>query len=128
MASNRERDFMTSEKNYASDKFYDLTVTIANGQTDSTAVDLGGLELVGIFTPSNLTATSISLLASTDLAGTYVTVQDGYGSTYSLTVATSKYVPISNYNAVAGLRYIKLSAGSTQTPADAVITLALRSI
>lgn len=119
---------MVSEKSYSNDKFYDLTTTIAVGQTDSAAIDLSGLELVGFFTPSNLTGTSISLQAATSAAGTYVAVQDGAGATYSLTVAASKYVPIDNFNIVAGLRFIKLTAGTTQASTDAVITLAIRSL
>ena len=119
---------MTSEKKYATDKFYDLTATIANGATTSEALDLNGLELAGLFLPSNLTATSISLTASTAIDGTYVAVQDGFGSTYSLAGAASKYVPVNNFNVIAGLRFIKLVAGSTQTPTDAIITLSLRGI
>lgn len=119
---------MSSELNYVNDKFYDLTTTIAVGQTDSTAIDLNGLELVGLFIPSNLTATSISLQAAQASNGTYVTVQDGYGVTYSMVVSTSKYIPISNFNVVAGLRFIKLTAAATQTSSDATITLALRAL
>ena len=119
---------MTSEANYINDKFYDLTTTIVVGQTDSAAIDLSGLELVGFFIPSNFTATSISLQVAPVNTGTYVPVQDGYGSTYSLTVAASKYVPISNFNIVAGLRFIKLTAGTAQASTDAVITLAIRSL
>lgn len=119
---------MTSEKNYSNDKFYDLTTTISVGQTDSAVIDLNGLELVGFFLPSNLTATSITLQAATSAAGTYVPVQDGSGSIYSLTVAASKYVPVNNFNIVAGLRYIKIAAGTTQASTDAIITLAIRSL
>jgi len=119
---------MTSEKNYSNDKFYDLTTTISVGQTDSTAIDLCGLELVGFFIPSNFTATSITIQTAPASGGTYVVAQDGYGSSYSITVAASKYVPINNYNVVAGLRFIKLTAGTAQSSTDAVITLALRSL
>lgn len=119
---------MTSEKNYSNDKFYDLTTTISVGQTDSAAIDLSGLELVGFFIPSNFTATSISIQTAPSSGGTYVAAQDGYGSTYSITVAANKYVPISNFNVVAGLRFIKLTAGTTQASTDAIITLAIRSL
>ncbi len=119
---------MTSEINYSSDKFYDLTATIANGQTDSGVIDLSGLELVGLFIPSNFSATSLTFQAATSAGGTFVGVQDGYGSAYSLSVAASKYVPIHNFNVIAGLRFLKLTAASAQTPTDAVITLALRSL
>ncbi len=119
---------MTSELSYANDKFYDLTTTITVGNTDSAAIDLSGLELVGLFIPSNFTATTITMQAAPALAGTYVAVQDGFGSTYSLSVAASKYVPINNFNITAGLRFIKLTAGVAQASTDAVITLAIRAL
>jgi len=119
---------MTSELSFSNDKFYDLTATIANGQTDSGVIDLSGLELVGFFIPSNFTATSITIKAASSAGGTFVTAQDGYGSDYSITVGASKYVPIHNFNVIAGLRFIKLTAGATQTPSDAIITLALRAL
>ncbi len=124
----QEGKYMTSEKNYSNDKFYDLTTTIAVGQTDSAAIDLSGLELVGFFIPSNFTATTISIQAAPSSTGTYVVAQDGSGATYSLTVAANKYVPINNFNIVAGLRFIKLTAGTAQASTDAIITLAMRSL
>jgi hypothetical protein len=119
---------MASEVNYTNDKFYDLTTIIAVGQTDSGEIDLSGLELVGFFIPANFTATTISIKAATNKGGTYVSAQDGSGSDYSLTVAANKYIPINNFNIIAGLRFIKLTAGTAQTSTDAVITLAIRSL
>ncbi len=119
---------MASEKNYSNDKFYDLTTTISVGQTDSAAIDLSGLELVGFYIPTNFTATSISIQTAPSTSGTYVAAQDGYGSTYTITVAANKYIPISNFNVVAGLRFIKLTAGTAQASTDAIITLAIRSL
>ena len=83
---------------------------------------------MGFFIPSNFIATSISLQTAIAIGGTYVAVQDGSGATYSLTVAASKYVPVNNFNIVAGLRFLKITAGAAQTGTDAVITLALRSL
>lgn len=119
---------MTSELNYINDKFYDLTTTIAVGQTDSAVIDLSGLELVGFFIPANFTATSISLQTATSSGGSFIGVQDGYGAAYSITVAANKYVPINNFNIVAGLRFLKITAGSAQSGSDAIITLAMRSL
>jgi hypothetical protein len=119
---------MVSELSYGNDKFYDLSTTISVGQTDSGVIDLSGLELVGLFIPSNFTATSISIQAAPAINGTYVQAQDGYGSNYSLSVAAGKYVPINNFNIIAGLRFIKLTAGAAQASTDALITLAIRSL
>lgn len=119
---------MSSEVSYTNDKFYDLTTTIAVGQTDSAAIDLSGLELVGMFIPSNFTATAVTIKTAPSSGGTYLTAQDGYGTDYSLTVAANKYIAINNFNIVAGLRFIKITAGVAQASTDAVITLALRSL
>ena len=97
---------MVSELNYGNDKFYDLTTTIAVGQAASSTIDLRGLELVGLFIPSNFTATSISFQTSTSATGTFVNAQDGYGSVYALTVSPNTYIPINNYNVIAGLRFL----------------------
>ena len=119
---------MGSEVNYGNNKFYDLATTIAVGQTDSGAIDLSGLELAGLFIPANFTATSLSIKAAPGGNGTYLAAQDGYGSDYSLTVAAGKYVPVNNFNVIAGLRFIKITAGTAQASTDAIITLATRSL
>lgn len=119
---------MTSAQHYQSDKFYDLSATIANGQTVSDAIDLGGLELVGFFLPSTFDGTSLSLQASTHIDGTYVAVENGSGSAYSITTAASKYAPIADLAVIAGLRFIKLVAGASQSTSDTVITLAVRAV
>lgn len=119
---------MGSEINYTNDKFYDLTTAITVGQTASGEINLQGLEVVGFFIPSNFTATSITLQTSNASGGTYVPVQDGYGTTYQLTVSAGKYIAVNNFNIVAGLRFIKLIAGTAQASSDAIITLATRSL
>ncbi len=119
---------MTNEKFYPSNKYYDLTATIASGQTESAALDLNGLELVGFFIPSTFDGTTLSLSTAPAADGIYVAVQDGDGSDFSLTVAASKYVAVSSLGVTAGLQYVKLVAGTTQSTTDTVITLALRPV
>lgn len=119
---------MTSERFYQSTKYYDLTATIASGQTESAAIDLHGTELMGMFIPSTFDGTTLTLQAAPALDGTYVAVQDGFGSDVSFTVAASKYIAISNLTATAGLRFIKLVAGTSQSTTDTVITLSVRSL
>lgn len=119
---------MTSERNYSPNKFYDLTATIANGQTDSAAIDLGGLEFAGLFAPATFDGTQLKLLAAPTIDGTYLPVQDGYGTDYVLTLTAGRYVPIPDLTVTAGLRFIKLSAVTPQAGTDTAIPLALRSV
>lgn len=118
---------MPTSSQYQPNNAYDQTAVIASGQTTSGAVDLSGCTLCGLFMPSSFTGTSIKIQAATASDGTFVTVQDGAGADYSLTVSTSKYVPVSNLAIVAGLRFIKLVSGSSEG-ADRTISLAVRPV
>jgi hypothetical protein len=119
---------MTSEKLYQSSKIYDLTATISSGQTTSAAIDLSGVELAGLFIPSTFDGSAVGIQAASAVDGTYLTVQDGAGADFSVPVTAGKYVPISTLAVTAGLRFIKLVAGTAQSGGDTVITLALRPI
>ncbi|MBP3958343.1 hypothetical protein J8F10_24100 [Gemmata sp. G18] len=105
---------------------YNLTATIASGQTTSAEIDLTGADLCGLFMPAAFTGTTIKIQAAPASGGTFVTVQSG-GADYALPVAASKYVPIENLAVVAGLRFIKLVSGSSEG-ADRSITLAVRPV
>lgn len=103
------------------------TVTIASGQTTSAEVDLGRYTLVGIQFPSTFDGTTLTLQMAPSSGGTFTTVQTA-GSDYTITSAASKYHSIDNLAVTAGLRYIKLVAGSAQAATDSVLTLQLRAI
>jgi len=107
---------------------YDITATVASSGTTSGAVDLAGTDLVGIFIPSTFDGTTITFTVSTAIDGTYVAVEDGLGSAYTITTTASRYVPISNVASLVGARYLKIVTGSTQTSTSTVFTLALRPI
>lgn len=103
------------------------TVTIANGASLSSAVDLGGRKLVGIIMPSSWTAASLTFQGSVD--GTnFFNVYDG-ATERSLTVAASYYSML-NIGDWVGFRYIKFRSGTAGTPvnqgADRVITLVVQ--
>lgn len=104
-----------------------LSASIASGQTTSAEIDLLGTALCGIFMPAAFTGTTIKISAASASGGTFVTVTDGAGTDYSLTVAASKYVPVSNLAIVSGLRFIKLISGSSEG-ADRSLTLAVRPV
>ena len=108
-------------------KDFTTTATIANGATESEAVDLGGLELAGIFVPDTFDGTAISVKVAPSLDGTYVTLREA-DSDFSVTVAASRYVPIENLALFAGAQYIKLVSGTAQATTDTTLTLALRPL
>lgn len=102
---------------------YDLTATIATSGTTSGAVDLGNRKLVSIFLPSTFDGTTITFTASTTLGGTYVAVLNPLsGAAVSYTVAASRVINI-NPADFAGLRFIKIVAGTTQSTTDTILTL-----
>src|SRR5689334_1690823 len=100
------------------------TVTILSGQTVSNAVDIQDQQIVGLITPAALTSIAITFQGSHD-GVTYNPVTKTDGSNYSLVVAASKYVTI-NPNDLAGLRFVKVVAGTAEG-ADRSIILMLRS-
>lgn len=104
----------------------DTAATIANGQTASAEIDLAGTTLCGLFLPSNFSGTSLTLQASSASGGTYVSVFSG-GSAFTLSGSASSYVPIESMPVLAGVRFIKLVAGTTQT-ANVIITLSVRPV
>jgi len=90
------------------------TVTIANGQTVSDALDLSraGFSLVGIVTPAALTGATFTFQASAD-GVTYNAVYDKTGALVSVTVAASRYVVLAPAD-FAGIAYLKVVSGSTE--------------
>lgn len=106
----------------------DLTATVASGQTTSGTVDLSGTQLAGIFVPSTFDGTTISFNALPSASGTAVAVQDGSGNAYSLTTTASRYVPIPNLAIFAGIRFLQIVCGTSQSTSDTVFTLATRPV
>lgn len=119
---------MPSTTQYQPSKFFDVTTDIADAATISGAVDLGGLELVGLFIPSSFDGAAITLQTASSLSGTYVSAKDESGSDISFTAGADSYIAISNLTLTAGLRFIKLVSDTAQSGAAATITLALRQV
>lgn len=97
-------------------------VTVANGATVSSAIDLGNLSVVGLILPV-LTSTAITFQASDSLAGTYQAVKGSDGNSVSYTVASSTYVVILP-TALAGIRFLKLVCGSAEGAARTITVIA----
>jgi hypothetical protein len=106
--------------------YYAFTATIANGATDSGEIDLAGCTLCGVFLPAEFDGTALKFKAASAAGGTFVAVVDGAGADVSKTCAASKYLPL-NPADFAGVRFLKLTAGTAQT-GDSVLTLAVRPV
>ena len=120
---------LAASSSYQPQVNYDLSATIASGQTTSAEVDLGGTMLVGVFLPASFDGTTLKISAASAAGGTFITVENGAGTPADVTLTASghsKFVPLAaaDRDAVRGLRFIKLVAGSSQTTTDTVITLA----
>lgn len=103
------------------------TVTIAVDGTVSSAVDIGNYDIVGLITPSTFEGTTITISGAATLAGTYypVAAANTASTAYTITTTASIFTPISNL-VTAGLRFIKLTCGSTQTTTATDLVLVLR--
>ena len=97
---------------------------IENGETESNAVDLGELAVVGLQN-GTLTSTAFTFLASYD-GITYVAVKRVDGTAYSITVASDTYTVIPPID-LAGVRFLKIVAGSTEL-ADRNIRVMVRAV
>lgn len=100
------------------------TVTIASGQTVSTAVDVDGFFVVGVAIGATFAGTTLAVQHSVD--GTnYLAEIDTSGNAVSYTVAAGKYLALQgDSKALWGHRSIKLVAGTAQS-ADQTLTLVL---
>lgn len=87
-------------------------VTISNGGTTSTAIDLSSLGFVGFILPSAFTGTAITFTGSIDNS-TFTALYNSSNSAYSITVAASRYYML-NPADFMGSRYIKLVSNATE--------------
>lgn len=98
------------------------TATIASSGTTSGAVDCSdGRTAFALITPAALTGTAFTFQASHDGA-TYNPVVDAAGTTYSVTVAASRYIPLNSAN-LAGARYLKVVSGSTEAASRVIVVV-----
>jgi hypothetical protein len=108
---------------------FDLNVTIAVGQTVSSAVDLYGTALVGFITDANLTGTALTFQGSDSLAGTYKAIALlSTGVNIAGVVTTSKYYILETTINLSAVRFLKIVSGSAQSTNPTVITLITKPI
>lgn len=86
------------------------TAVIANGQSQSNALDVFEQAVTGIKMGDAWTAASLTLLAAEKESGPFYPVYDAAGTEVSITTAASRYVALDP----AGLRfrYLKLRSGT----------------
>ena len=90
-----------------------VALTIANGQTASSGLDLGGTRLAAIVVPAAFDGTSLSLQSCTTIGGTYSTIRDKAGTVLSYSVTAGDISKVDPLDAL-GLRFIRLVAGTAQ--------------
>lgn len=88
------------------------TVTIVSGGTSTGVIDLGGYVPVGVLFPATFTGTALTFQTSETSTGTFRQVYNSAGAV-SYTVAQARYYAL-NPADFWGVRYIKLTSGSTE--------------
>jgi hypothetical protein len=108
-----------------------VAVTIADGQSLSGPVNLGGLRLFGIVMPSTWTAANLSFQMSPDGGNSWVNLYDGEGDEYVVTAGTSRFIICDPY-AFAAVPWIQLRSGTAGSPVtqgqNSTVTLILRGV
>lgn len=118
-----------ASSNYATALEFDLSVTIAVGQTASNAIDTYGTSIVAIITDANITATALTFLCSDSLGGTYKEYRNlSDGSTIATTaLSTDGYYGTAPID-FSSARFIKIVGNTNQATTPTVITLVTRRL
>lgn len=99
-----------------------IQASIANGESQSTAIPLGGRTYVAITVSPQWTAAALTFLASNEEAGTFLPVYKEDGT--ELTIASDNVVVSRNIGLGALMQYlspfkfIKLRSGTAATPVN----------
>lgn len=109
---------------------YQETVTIANGQSLSAAVDLKGRSLIGIVMPSSWTTAKLTFQVSLD-GTTYNDLYNLQGDEMTSEASTSRFIAMTQFEFLP-VRYVKIRSGTSGTPvnqgAARTIILATRDV
>ena len=94
-------------------RYQDVRFQASNTDSDAAPWVSGNEVPCALIMPANFTATSISFLSSVD-GVTYSPLYDvGGGSLYSVTVGTSRQVPL-KAEVMRGVKYLKLRIGASE--------------
>lgn len=101
------------------------SVTIADGQTVSSAVNVKRLTVASIVTPASFEGTTITFQVSYDGETTWVPLHDSSGNVVTLTVASSRATYVADDVFKGVIFSLRLVAGSAQS-GDSVVSIVLR--
>ncbi len=101
------------------------TVTIANGATLSSAVDLDGLGLVGIIMPAAFTGATIGFMVSPDNS-TFTDLYTTANTIIAMSVTQGRAYAMQAGD-LAGFRYLKIKSASSEGAAR-TLTLLTREV
>ncbi|QEX18501.1 hypothetical protein FRZ44_38080 [Hypericibacter terrae] len=109
-----------------------VTATVANGESLSDVVDLGGMSLTGIVMPADWDAADLTFQASpTGVGASFADLYDAAGTEITVSAAASIAIAIEPA-AWAGLRYLKIRSGTSGSPvnqgADRALVLLVRPV
>lgn len=89
------------------------TVSMAAATVSRTIDCTDGKSVVGIQTPASIASATMTLQGSVD-GGTFTTITDVGGSSYSVTLTASRYIPIKK-ELLDGVPYVRLVFASSET-------------
>ena len=107
------------DPNQVTPKLVKRTFTVANGATTSDTLDLGGMTVVGLRTPSALTSTNMTFKAGVDQTDTVQTLKYSNGTNITFNLANAIQVPCDPSD-FASVRYLQLVMGSSEGGARSI--------
>lgn len=109
----------------------DRTATIADGETNSSAVDLGAMALVGVVFPASWDGGNLGVEVSYDRGDTWIPLTaSGGGADLSITEPTEtppRATPLDPADYILG-GYVRFVAASAPSGADRTLTLVRRRL
>jgi len=103
------------------------TVVVAASGTNSSAIDLRGFALCGIFTPASLEATSLTLQESPDSGATWFPMHDASGTLLAIPCGASRKINL-NPADFAGVGVVRVVLGTAASGASRTLTLIARKL
>lgn len=88
--------------------------TIGSGESITSAINLAGRILCGVYVPAGWTAASLTFQGSYD-GTTFMDVYDSSGTEEAASASASRYVAINHINFL-GLRFLKVRSGTSASP------------
>ena len=104
-----------------------VTGAIAEDGTTSAVIDIEGYAVTGLLIPT-IDSANLTFTVSNLTGGTYYTVKDMDGSTFTITASTGAFaVGSDDLSPLFGYRFIKVVASAAQTTAAVTFTFTLKA-